>query len=91
MNFCTIEFGDLANLNKATHPSIEKREFEDIKKYVDNSNPYLDQLISFLKKLPDLSEYINLEVTFFLNKSKLEEEIEKKYDFAAIYDTVFAH
>ena len=67
---CAIEFGDLANLNKATHPSIEKRKFEDIKKYVDNSNPYLDQLISFLKKLPDLSEYINLEVTFFLNKSK---------------------
>ena len=88
---CAIEFGDLANLNKATHPSIEKREFEDIKKYVDNSNPYLDQLISFLKKLPDLSEYINLEVTFFLNKSKLEEEIEKKYDFDDIYDTVFAH
>lgn len=81
----------MANLNKATHPSIEKREFEDIKKYVDNSNPYLDQLISFLKKLPDLSEYINLEVTFFLYKSKLEEEIEKKYDFAAIYDTVFVH
>lgn len=88
---CAIEFGDLVYLNKTTHPSVEKRNFEDIKKYVDNSKPYLDQLISFLEKLPYLSDYINLEVTFFLNKSKLEEEIEKKYDFSSIYDSVFVH
>lgn len=83
-----IEFGDLSNLNKETHPSFENRNFDNIKKYVDNNQPYLDKVVDFLKKFPDLSDYINLEVNYYFNKEELEKKIKEKYDFPLIYNSI---
>ena len=83
-----VEFGDLAALNIITHPSLEKRDFDIMKNYVDNKKPYLNKVITFLKNLPNLSDYINLEITYYIDKPRLEEEIKKKFDFESIYHQV---
>ena len=81
-----VEFGDLMALNKVSHPSLDNRKIESITKYVDNKKPYLDKVVKFLKELPNLENYINLEVKNYYSKKKLEEEVSKEYDFEAIYD-----
>lgn len=81
-----IYFGDLMALNKVSHPSLDNRKLEDIKKYVDNNKPYLDRVVQFLKNLPKLQDYINLEINNYFSKDKLEEEIRKAYNFEKIYD-----
>lgn len=86
-----VEFGDLTTLNKASHPTLEKRKFEEIKNVIDNKQPYLDKVVTFLENLPDLNYYINLELTFYLNKQKLEEKISEKYNFNLIYNNYFSH
>jgi len=88
---CAIEFGDLTILNQITHPALEIRNFDDIKLYIDNNKPYLNKVVAFLKGLPDISKYINLELTFYLNKKMLEEKISKNYDFNSIYNNIFSH
>lgn len=81
----------MTTLNKASHPTLEKRKFEEIKNVIDNKQPYLDKVVTFLENLPDLNYYINLELTFYLNKQKLEEKISEKYNFNLIYNNYFSH
>ena len=81
-----VEFGDLMVLNKVSHPSLADRKIKDIRKYVDNRKPYLNKVVEFLEKLPDLEKYINMEVIYYFSKNKLENEISKNYNFEEIYD-----
>ena len=81
-----IYFGDLMALNIVSHPSLDNRKIENIKKYVDNNKPYLDKVVQFLQDLPNLDNYINLEIKYYFSKDKLEEEVSKVYDFEEIYD-----
>ena len=81
-----VEIGDLMVLNKVSHPSLADRKIKDIRKYVDNRKPYLNKVVEFLEKLPDLEKYINMEVIYYFSKNKLENEISKNYNFEEIYD-----
>ena len=83
-----IEFGDLIMVNKVSRPSLQNSNFEIIKKYVDNNKPYLDKVLKFLEKLPDLAKYINLEIDYYFSKELLEKKIQENYDFTKIYDDV---
>ena len=47
----SVEFGDLAKLNKVAHPPLKDRNFDNIRLYVDNQKNYLNKVIYFLKAL----------------------------------------
>ena len=84
----SVEFGDLAKLNKVAHPPLKDRNFDNIRLYVDNQKTYLNKVIYFLKSLPGINEYINLEIDFYANKDLLEEKINENFNFNTIYDEV---
>ena len=84
----SVEFGDLAKLNKVAHSPLNERNFDIIKLYVDNKNTYLNKVIYFLKTLPGINDYINLEIDFYANKDLLEEKIDENFNFENIYDEV---
>ena len=84
----SVEFGDLAKLNKVAHPPLKDRNFDNIGLYVDNQKTYLNKVIYFLKSLPGINEYINLEIDFYANKDLLEEKINENFNFNTIYDEV---
>jgi hypothetical protein len=73
-------------LNKVSYPSLDNRKIENIKKYLDNNKPYLGKVVQFLKDLPNLENYINLEINYYFSKDRLEEEVSKVYNFKDIYD-----
>ena len=83
-----IGFGDLIMQNKVSHPSLQNRNFEIIKKYVDNNKPYLDKVLKFMEKLPNLAKHINLEIGSYFSKELLEKKIQENYEFTKIYDDV---
>ena len=57
LNFIeNIRFGDLNELNKVSHPSMETRNIDDIKKYLPNINGDLERTVEFIKKLPDIQQ-----------------------------------
>ena len=47
----SVEFGDLAKLNKVAHPPLKDRNFDNIRLYVDNQKNYLNKVIYFMKTL----------------------------------------
>ena len=75
-------------LNKVSHPSLDDRKISDIMKYVDNRKPYLNKVVVFLENLPDLKNYINMEIKYYFSKDKLEKEVSKNYNFKEIYDKI---
>ena len=85
-----IGFGDLYELNKVSHPSMETRNIEHIGKYLTNNTGDLQKAVEFIKSLPNIEAYINLEVDFYLNKRVLEEKIREKYKFDEIYDKIIS-
>ena len=82
----SVEFGDLIKLNKTAHPNMKERNFDLIKSYVDNKKPYLNKVIKFLKGLPGINDYINLEIDFYFNKDLLEEKINESFNFETFYE-----
>ena len=82
----SVEFGDLIKLNKTAHPNMKERNFDLIKSYVDNKKPYLNKVVNFLKGLPGINDYINLEIDFYFNKDLLEEKINESFNFETLYE-----
>ena len=81
-----VQSFDLASLNITAPHIVKNRNFDLIAVYVDNKKPYLKKVVDFLKKLPKLTEYINLEIKHYFSKENLDKEIQKNYDFGAIYE-----
>ena len=65
---------------------MKERNFDLIKSYVDNKKPYLNKVINFLKGLPGINDYINLEIDFYFNKDLLEEKINESFNFETLYE-----
>ena len=85
-----IEFADLSSLNRISHPSNIDRKLEDITNYVDNKKQYLNNVVDFLKNLPDIYDYINLEINLYFCKDRLEEQIKQKFNFEKIYEKIIS-
>ena len=81
-----VDFGFLMVLNKDSHPSLADRKIKDIMKYIDNRKTYLNKVVGFLENLPDLDNYIKMEVNYYFSKNKLGKEVSKNYNFEEIYD-----
>ena len=85
-----VTSSDLCELNNSICPSLDTRCFDDISKYLKNELIQMDNVTSFIKNLPDIENYINLEIKYFFNKEKLEKKINENYNFSEIFDKVIS-
>jgi len=87
----TITFDKLAHFNHIAHDSTKKqRDFKTIKKYMqvyaDND---LEKVTNFFEKLPHINEFINLNLLFYRDPVKVDEEFQKGFTYLDIYKNVF--
>ena len=85
-----ITSSDLCELNNSICPSLDTRCFDDISKYLKNELIQMDNVTSFIKNLPNIENYINLEIKYFFSKEKLEKKINENYNFSEIFDKVIS-
>ena len=88
----TITFDKLAHFNHIAHDSTKtKRDFTTIKKYMQVNADYdLDTISSFFEKLPNINKFINLNLLFYRDPVKVDEEFQKDdLTYLEIYKTVF--
>ena len=86
-----IKFTKLISLNKAVHdPKVKRIKFEDIRKYLQiHSNDDLNKVVEFFKNLPNIAEYININLMYYFNPEKAEEESRKIINFPETFDKIF--
>lgn len=85
-----VTSGDLCELNKSICPPLDTRCFDDISKYLKNDLVQTDNIVSFIKNLPGIGNYINLEIKYFFSKETLEKKINESYNFSEIFDKVIS-
>lgn len=84
-----IQFGVIRKLNEEAHP-VKKRNLEDITKYLQSScNTTLREVVEFLKKLPNLDLFIELNVLYFKNPAKAEDLFLEKQSYEKAYKDAF--
>jgi hypothetical protein len=84
-----IQFGVISKLNEEAHP-VKKRNLEDITKYLQSScNTSLREVVEFLKKLPNLDLFIELNVLYFKNPAKAENLFLEKQSYEKAYKDAF--
>lgn len=84
-----IQFGVINKLNEEAHP-VKKRNLEDITKYLQSScNTSLREVVEFLKKLPNLDLFIELNVLYFKNPAKAENLFLEKQSYEKAYKDAF--
>ena len=84
-----IRFGVIQTLNVEAH-SIRKRNLENITKYLQSTcNARLSDVVTFLKKLPNLDLFIELNLLYFKNPAKAEEIFLKKQSYEIAYQEAF--
>ena len=84
-----IQFGVISKLNEEAHP-VKKRNLEDIAKYLQSScNTKLTEVVEFLKKLPNLDLFIELNVLYFKNPAKAEDLFLGKQSYEKAYKDAF--
>ena len=86
-----IDFDRLVLLNHVAHDSTkDNRNFSDIKKYLQTySNEDLEYVSKFLKELPFINYFINLNLMFYHAPEKIDQEFQKKKTYSEIYAEVF--
>ena len=87
-----IQFSGLSPLNSITHDSTkENRKIYDIKKYFQSySSQELEKVVHFFEAFPNLDEFINLNLIYYFNKEKADEEFQKKTKYENVYNKIFA-
>lgn len=84
-----IRFGVIQELNIEAHP-IKTRNLENITKYLKGTcNAKLPDLVTFLKKLPNLDLFIELNLIYFKNPAKAEEIFLKSQSYEGAYQKAF--
>ena len=84
-----IRFGVIQTLNVEAH-SIRKRNLENITKYLQSTcNARLSDVVTFLKKLPNLDLFIELNLIYFKNPAKAEEIFLKIQSYEIAYQEAF--
>ena len=88
-----IQYTKLENLNKAAHNPKEKiRKINDIKKYmqIDSDKVDLQLVVDFFQRLPNLDEFINLNLLYYFNQELAEQEFKTKVDYSKLYSEIFS-
>ena len=84
-----IRFGVIHNLNIEAHP-IKERNLENITKYLQSScNARLSDVVQFLKKLPKLDLFIELNLIYFKNPVKAEDIFLKSQSYEEAFKDAF--
>ena len=89
-----IDFTSLNSLNSATHnSSLKKRKIEDIKKYFgDNISLKYDNSVTFFKRSPNVYEFIELYLKFYISPSEAEKQFQSNYiNFSDVYTQIFGN
>ena len=86
-----IQFTKLTPLNTVAHDFSQKnRKIDDIKKYLQSySNKDLDKVVNFFKDLPEIDEFININLINYFNHKRADIEFEKKKKFLDVYKKIF--
>jgi len=87
----TIIFDKLAYFNYIERDSTKsKRNFKSIKKYMRvNENYDIEKISSFFENLPNINKFINLNLLFYRDQAKVDEEFQKDLTYLEIYKAVF--
>ena len=87
----TIIFDKITHFNLIAHDSTKtKRNFKSIKKYMRvNENYDLEKIYSFFENLPNINKFINLNLLFYREQTKVDEEFQKDLTYLEIYKAVF--
>ena len=83
----------LENLNKAAHNPNEKiKKINDIKKYMQiiSNKVDLQLVVDFFQQLPNLDEFINLNLLYYFNQELAEQEFKTKVDYSKLYSKIFS-
>jgi len=89
-----IDFTGLNSLNTATHnASLKKRKIEDIKKYLENNSmTNYDNVVKFFRNLPNVYDFIELYLMFYISPEKAETEFQSKFKkFSDVYNQIFGN
>ena len=88
-----IQYTKLENLNKAAHNPNEKiRKIYDIKKYMQINSDKVDLqlVVDFFQKLPNLDDFINLNLLYYFNQELAEQKFKTKVDYSKLYSKIFS-
>ena len=88
-----IQYTKLENLNKAAHNPNEKiRKINDIKKYMQINSDKVDLqlVVDFFQKLPNLDDFINLNLLYYFNQELAEQKFKTKVDYSKLYSKIFS-
>ena len=85
-----IEFEESQGLNKTANSLEQERKLDDIKKYLHGlSNIDLDKVLKFFKDLPFINDFISLNLKYYFNPTKAENEFKKKISYDEVYKKIF--
>lgn len=85
-----IEFGVVNQLNAEAHSKNKYRKIENIKKYLRNScGADLQKVVDFFKSMPNINDFIDLNILYYHNPQKAENEFIKNNDYEEIYKILF--
>lgn len=86
-----INWTRLQDLNAKAHDSSQQeRDFKSIEKYFKNISGDVTSFVAkFFKNLPNINEFINLNLLFFKNQKTVDENFEKIKTYSDAYFAVF--
>ena len=87
-----LELDKMNELNKQSDSSDGNKALKNIKTYLQNtSDTDLDNVINFFNKLPFLDKFININLKYYFNQERAQDEFKKMYNipYSEIYRKVF--
>lgn len=74
-----IEFEVVNQLNSEAHSENKHRKIENISKYLQSScKANLQMVVDFFKSMPNINDFIDLNILYYHNPQKAENEFKKK-------------
>ena len=87
-----IEFGVVSQLNSEAHSPNKYRKIENINKYLQKScKADLQKVVDFFKSMPNINDFIDLNILYFHNPKKADSEFRKNNDYNIIYNKLFGN
>ena len=87
-----IQFGVTNHLNSEAHSENKQRKIENINKYLQNfCNANLELVVDFFKSMPNINEFIDLNILYFHNPKKADTEFRKNNNYEIIYNKLFGN
>ena len=85
-----IIFGVTNNLNHEAHTIKERRNLDDIVKYMQiNCNADLSKVVNLFKKFPKIDLFFELNMKYFFKPEQAEELFTKSVSYSEVYSDIF--